>query len=169
MVARGGTIDVTDTPQHRARCERVLEAHLRAANAHDVAAILDTFGEHGALVLNGQRFVGGEQIRRAHEEFGFGGSGTFSDLRLEVKTRHATSEAIILEQQLTGRHTGAWSGLSATGKAVEVAVCTVYTFDAQARIAEERVYFDGTRLLAQVGVQPPRPSRRCVLRRPEAR
>jgi predicted ester cyclase len=51
-----------------------------------------------------------------------------------------------------GRHTGEWQGIAATGRKIEVAVCTVYKFDERGKLASENVYFDTGSLLKQLGV-----------------
>jgi predicted ester cyclase len=142
------------TPEQLARRAQTLAAHLHAENAHDVDGIVDTFAPGGKLILNGESYAGHGLIRRVHENFGFAAGGAFSDLRVDVKHRHEAGAAIILEQVLSGRHTGVWNGIPPTGKTVDVTVCTVYAFDAEGRLAEERIHFDGARLLAQLGSLP---------------
>jgi steroid delta-isomerase-like uncharacterized protein len=129
----------------------LLEEHLRAENAHDLEAIMETFGQGAIMILNGYTFEDHKGIRSLHEEFGFNDNGGFSDLRIEVKQRHIASDAIVLEQTLSGRHTGTWQGYPATGRSFKVAVCTVYTFDEEGKLAGENAYFDRAFLLKQLG------------------
>jgi steroid delta-isomerase-like uncharacterized protein len=129
----------------------LLEEHLRAENAHDLEAIMETFGQGAIMILNGYTFEDHKGIRSLHEEFGFNDSGGFSDLRIDVKRRHIADDAIILEQTLSGRHTGTWQGYQATGRSFKVAVCTVYTFDEEGKLAGENAYFDRAFLLKQLG------------------
>jgi hypothetical protein len=131
--------------------ERGLGAHLDAENAHDLDAIVASFAEDAVLVLNGEAFRGRRLIRVVHERFGFGGTGAFSDLRVEENARYATPEAIVLEERLSGRHTGAWEDLPPTGRSFAVPVCTVYVFDAAGLLTAERVYFDRSLLLTKLG------------------
>jgi hypothetical protein len=131
---------------------RVLGEHLQAENAHDVNAIMETFAENAKLILNGKAFADHNRIRRLHEELGFGEQGGFSDLRVDERQRYISDEAIILEQVLSGKHTNTWEGIAATGRAVEVPVCTVYRFDPVGKLASENVYFDRALLLKQLGV-----------------
>lgn len=53
---------------------------------------------------------------------------------------------------MRGRHTGTWQGIASTGRDFEVAVCTVYKFDEDGKLAGEHVYFDTGSLLKQLGV-----------------
>ena len=127
-----------------------LEKHLQAENAHDLDGIMATFGKNSVLVLNGIRFDTPEKIHRLHQELGFGDQGAFSNLKVEIRNRHASPEAVILEAKLSGTHTGDWLGVKPTGKPFSVAVCTVYIFDGEGKLSEERVYFDRSLLLKQL-------------------
>lgn len=130
---------------------QLLEEHLRAENAHDLEAIMQTFGQGAVMILNGYTFEDHEGIRSLHEEFGFNGRGGFSDLRIDERRRYIAGDAIILEQTLSGRHTGTWQGLAPTARTFKVAVCTVYTFDEEGKLAGENAYFDRALLLKQLG------------------
>ncbi len=124
--------------------ETLLNAHLEAENAHDLDAIMATFTDAPVVELNGQRIAGRARVHEFHRSFGFGGAGmgSFSDVRVAERRRHHAREAIIIEQTLTGVHTGEWQGLAPTGRSFALAVCTVYVLDESGRVAEERVYFD---------------------------
>lgn len=135
---------------------RVLEEHLRAENAHDLEAIMETFAGNARLVLNGKTFSELGAIRDLHDTFGFGQLQGFSDLRVAEKQRYVTSDAIIMEQTLSGEHTRTWNGIPASGRRFEVSVCTVYTFDPSGKIVGENVYFDNSYLLRQLGANAPR-------------
>ena len=132
----------------------LLEKHLSAENAHDLDGIMKTFGQGARLVLNGYAFDDHERIRALHEDLGFSERGGFSDLRIEERRRYITDDAIILEQTLSGHHTGTWQGVTATGRSFKIAVCTVYTFDEEGKLAGENAYFDGAFLLKQLGALP---------------
>jgi predicted ester cyclase len=131
---------------------RGLDAHIQAENAHDVKAIMQTFAHNGVLVFNGLPLSDHDKIRALHEGLGFGEQGGFSDLRIEEKQRYISGEAIILEQVVSGTHTGEWQGIAATGRKMVVAVCTVYKFDDEGKLISENVYFDTGSLLKQLGV-----------------
>ncbi|HKG23063.1 MAG TPA: ester cyclase [Blastocatellia bacterium] len=140
------------TQDHLQTRERCLEEHIRAENRHDLDAIMSTFAADGVLVFNGRSLAGQETIRGLHEGLGFGEQGGFSDLRVEEMHRYASEEAITLEQVVTGRHTGEWQGIAATGRNIELAICTVYKFDEAGKLSRESVYFDTGGLLKQLGV-----------------
>ena len=131
---------------------RIVEEHMRAENDHDVDGIMRTFGENPTFVLNGDTFTGQESIRAMYEGFGFGGRGGFANIHVEVKLRHVSDDAVILEATLTGEHADTWQGIAATGRQVEVPLCAVFPFDREGKLTGERVYLDGASLLTQLGV-----------------
>ena len=74
------------------------------------------------------------------------------DLQIEVQRRHVTDDAILVEVMIGGTHLGEWRRLPATGRRVEFPLCGVYTFDADDRLAGERIYYDRGTVLRQLGV-----------------
>ena len=122
--------------------ETLLNEHLAAENAHDLERIMATYGEFPLIVLNGQRIEGHTAIREFHRSFGYGGDGSFSQLHVTERVRHRTSDAIIIEETLTGVHSGTWMRHTATGRSFEVQVCTIYRFDDRRLLASEYAYFD---------------------------
>jgi len=74
------------------------------------------------------------------------------DLEIEVQKRHVTDDAIVVEVLIRGTHLGAWRGLPATGRRVQFPLCGIYTFDADDRLAGEKIYYDRGTVLKQVGV-----------------
>jgi hypothetical protein len=125
----------------------LLDEHLAAENGHDLVGIIATYSPSPVIELNGSRIVGTAAVREFHRSFGFGGSGdaSFSDVHVAERRRHRTGTAIIIEQTLTAVHSGIWRGLAPTGRAVSVAVCTVYEFE-DGKLARENVYLDEGRL-----------------------
>jgi len=129
---------------------RALQAHLDAENAHDVDAVVATFAEDAVLILNGEVFRGRDLIRKVHHRFGFGDDGAFSELKVREVERHVGEQAVVLEEMLSGRHTGRWEGLDPTGRRFEIPICTVYVLDSAGLLSAERVYFDGAALMRQL-------------------
>jgi steroid delta-isomerase-like uncharacterized protein len=74
------------------------------------------------------------------------------DLEIDVQKSYATEDAVIMEVMIRGTHLGAWRGLPATGRRVEIPLCGIYTFDARDRLAGERIYYDRGTVLRQLGV-----------------
>jgi hypothetical protein len=124
--------------------EDLLNEHLATENAHDLDAIMATYVDVPVVDLNGHRIEGQSKVREFHRDFGFGDGdhASFSSVQVLERARHRAQGAIVIEQTLTGVHTGEWQGLAPTGRTFSVAVCTVYVFDDRGRLAIERVYFD---------------------------
>ena len=131
---------------------KLLDEHLEAERRYDIEGIMRTYEQDAVVRINGQAFSGSESIRKFHERLGFGQDGGFSELRVGERRRYVHVEAIIIEQTLSGTHTGTWQGIAATGRPFEVPVCTVYTFGKEHKLAGESVYFDSALLLKQLGV-----------------
>ena len=74
------------------------------------------------------------------------------DLEIKVQRRHVTDDAILVEVMIRGTHLGGWRGLPATGRRVEFPLCGVYTFDADDRLAGEKIYYDRGTVLRQLGL-----------------
>jgi hypothetical protein len=127
--------------------EPLLNEHLAAENEHDLDRIMATYSASPVIELNGSRIEGSAAVREFHRSFGFGGSkeASFSDIHVAERRRHRTSDAIIIEQTLTAVHSGVWRGIAPTGRAVSVAVCTVYEFEG-GRLARENAYLDEGRV-----------------------
>lgn len=127
-----------------------LEEHLRAENYHDLDAIMETYGQTARVVINGHVFGHPDSIRAFHDKFGFGQHGSFTSLRIREERRYICEDAIILEATLSGKHVDKWQGIDATGQDFAVAVCTIYTFDEEGKLAGEHIYFDTQLLLKQL-------------------
>ena len=131
--------------------EALLNEHLAAENAHDLGRIMATYAATPVVELNGTRIEGLAAVREFHHSFGFGGDAqaSFSDVHVAERRRHHAANAIVIEQTLTARHTGASRGLAPTGRPVSIAVCTVYVFE-EGLLASEHVYLDEGRLRHQI-------------------
>jgi steroid delta-isomerase-like uncharacterized protein len=131
---------------------KLVEEHMRAENAHDLAGTLATLGRSPRYVLNGEILDGHEAIGGAYESLGLGKGASFAHFKVDVTGFHVGEEAIILEGMMNGTHVAEWQGIPATGKSFHVPVCAVFTFDAEEKLAGERIYFDSGLLLKQLGV-----------------
>ncbi len=128
----------------------IVEQHVRLENAHDLEGVLRTFGDSAQYNDEawGEHYQGGNGVRLFYEQL----MKALPDLEIEVKRRHVTDDAILLEVMIRGTHLGEWRGLPATGRRVEIPLCGVYTFDAEDRLAGEKIYYDRATVLRQLGV-----------------
>lgn len=148
------TSQTTDSPalsaQRLAARIALVEEHIRLENAHDLEAVLRTFGDTARYDDEawGEHYEGAAGVRAFYEQL----MGAMPDLVIDVQRRHVTNEAVLVEVVIRGTHLGAWRGLPATGRRVEFPLCGVYTFNDNDRLAGEKIYYDRATVLRQLGV-----------------
>jgi len=128
----------------------IVDEHVRCENRHDLDATMATFGVAARYDDEpwGDHRTGRDGVRAYYTEL----MRAVPDLAIEVKQRHVASEGIVLEVTIRGTHLGPWRGLPATGRRLEFPLCAVYTFDADDRLAGERIYYDRGAVLGQLGL-----------------
>jgi steroid delta-isomerase-like uncharacterized protein len=128
----------------------VVEAHVRSENGHDLEAVMATFGVSARYDDEpwADHRQGLDGVRSYYIEL----MRALPDLVIDVHGRHVSEDCIVLEVAIRGTHLGAWRGLPATGQRVDFPLCGVYTFDADDRLAGERIYYDRATVLRQLGV-----------------
>jgi steroid delta-isomerase-like uncharacterized protein len=128
----------------------VVEQHVRLENEHDLEGVLSTFGDTARYDDEpwGEHYQGRGGVRLFYEQL----MKALPDLEIEVQRRHVTDDAIILEVTIRGTQFGGWRGLPPTGRRVEFPLCGVFTFDAEDRLAGEKIYYDRGTVLRQLGV-----------------
>jgi steroid delta-isomerase-like uncharacterized protein len=133
-----------------ARRLQLVEKHVRLENAHDLTGILNTFGKEAAYEdapWNDLR-EGADAVRAYYGSL----LAAVPDLHIDIRHRHASDDAVILEVEITGTHLGAWRGLPATGRPLRFPLCGIFTFDDEQRLVKERIYYDRAGVLHQLGV-----------------
>lgn len=131
----------------RAREELVVE-HMATENRHDYEATIATFDHpRYELVGTGDVYDGPEEVARYFEE----SRTAFPDQRNELIALHHAEDAVIVEANLYGTHQGPLRGLPPTGRPFEMRFCAVFVFEEE-RLVCERVYFDSSTVLRQLGV-----------------
>ena len=128
----------------------VVEQHVRLENEHDLEGVLRTFGDNARYDDEpwGEHYKGRDSVRLFYEQL----MKALPDLEIEVQRRHVADDAILLEVMIRGTHLAGWRGLPATGRRVEFPLSGVYTFDADDRLAGEKIYYDRGTVLRQLGV-----------------
>jgi steroid delta-isomerase-like uncharacterized protein len=128
----------------------VVEQHVRSENLHDLEAVMATFGPEARYDDEpwGDHREGLGGVRSYYSEL----MRALPDLVVDVARRHVSSDAVVLEVAIRGTHLGGWRGLPATGRRLDFPLCGVYTFDAEGRLAGERIYYDRATVLRQLGV-----------------
>lgn len=128
----------------------VVEEHVRCENRHDLEAVMATFGAKARYDDEpwGDHRIGRDGVRSYYTDL----LRSLPDLSIEVRHRHVAADSIVLEVTIRGTHLGPWRGLPGTGRPLEFPVCAVYTFDADDRLAGERIYYDRGTVLRQLGL-----------------
>ena len=128
----------------------VVEEHIRCENRHDLDGVMATFGSEARYDDEpwADHRIGRNGVRSYYAEL----LGALPDLTIDVERRHVAAETVVLEVVIRGRHLGPWRGLPATGRRVEFPLCGVFVFDADDRLAGERIYYDRGSVLAQLGL-----------------
>ncbi len=139
-----------DTESRRAARLKLVEEHIGHENRHDLDGIMTTFGAAARYddEPNDAHYIGRDGVRTFYTEL----LRAMPDLKIEVHRRHAGETTVVLEVIIRGHHLGSWRGLPPTGRAVQFALCGVYSFDAEDRLAGERIYYDRATVLRQLGV-----------------
>jgi steroid delta-isomerase-like uncharacterized protein len=128
----------------------IVDEHVACENRHDLDGIMATFGASARYDDEpwAAHYSGCDGVRAFYGEL----MRAIPDLHIDVRRRHAAEEAVILEVVIRGRHLGAWRGLPPTGRRLEFPLCAVFTFDADERLAGEKIYYDRATVLRQLGV-----------------
>ena len=128
----------------------LVEEHIRLENAHELEGVLRTFGDSARYDDEpwNEHFEGRNGVRAFYEQL----MHAMPDLQIDVLHRHVSDDAILVEVTIRGTHLGAWRGLPATGRKIEFPLCGVYTFDADDRLAGEKIYYDRGTVLRQLGI-----------------
>ena len=128
----------------------LVEQHIQFENEHDLEGVLRTFGDTARYDDEpwGDHYEGRHAVRSFYGQL----MKALPDLAIVVQRRHVAQDAIVVEVMIRGTHLGGWRGLPATGRRVESPLCGVYTFDADDRLAGEKIYCDRGTVLRQLGV-----------------
>jgi len=124
----------------------LVEEHIRVESGHDLDKLMATLGAAPTYDMNAQRINGRDGVH----EFYAGLFKGIPDLHIETKHLHVSDAAVTAEVRITGTHREEWLGVPALGHRVDFPVAAVFTFDAEERLAGERIYFDTALLLAQM-------------------
>jgi len=142
-------MSVIDPERVQAR-RAVVEEHIQCENRHDLDALMATFGTDARYDDEpwGDHRTGRDGVRSYYIEL----MRALPDLAIEVKQWHVAAETLVVEVIIRGTHLGPWRGLPATGRRMEFPLCGIYAFDANDRLAGERIYYDRGVVLSQLGL-----------------
>jgi steroid delta-isomerase-like uncharacterized protein len=128
----------------------LVEEHVGHENRHDLDGIMATFGATARYDDEpwDDHHTGRDGVRAFYADL----LRAMPDFQIDVRQRHATEAAVVLEVVIRGHHLGAWRGLPATGRRIEFPLCAIFTFDDKDRLAGEKIYYDRATILRQLGV-----------------
>jgi steroid delta-isomerase-like uncharacterized protein len=128
----------------------IVEEHIRFENQHDLEGVLRTFGDSARYDDEpwDAHYEGRDGVRRFYAQL----MKALPDLEIDVQRRYVTDDAILVEVVIRGTHLGGWRGLPATGRRIEFPLCGIYTFDADDRLAGEKIYYDRGTVWRQLGI-----------------
>ncbi len=78
-------------------------------------------------------------------------AAAFPDGHIEVRATYVQGDTAVSEFRATGTHRGELMGIPPTGKRVSLVICNVMEVR-DGKVYREREYFDGSSMLAQLGV-----------------
>jgi steroid delta-isomerase-like uncharacterized protein len=132
----------------RRRREDVVRDHMSSENRQEFGVTLATFAHpRYELIATGQMFDGEEAVR----EYYAASRTAFPDQRNEVHSIRHADDAVIVEFDLMGTHRGPFLGVAPTGRAFTCRMLALFVFEGD-RIVCERVYFDSSTILRQLGI-----------------
>jgi steroid delta-isomerase-like uncharacterized protein len=135
-------------PELRERREAIVREHMASENVHDFDTTIGTFGHpRYELIATGEVYDGEEQVRGYYAE----SRAAFPDQRNEVLELHHADDAVVVEFLLLGTHLGPLRRLPPTGRSFRCRMTALFVFDGD-RLVNERVYFDQSTILRQLGL-----------------
>lgn len=130
--------------------EAVVREHMESENRQDFEATLATFSHpRYELIATGQVHDGEAEVRGYYAA----SRSAFPDQRNEIHAIHNTDDGVIVEFDLLGTHEGAFLGFEPTGKDFRCRMVALFLFEEGGDgIVCERVYFDASTILGQLGL-----------------
>lgn len=132
----------------RRKREEIVREHMDSENRQEFDATLDTF-EHPRyeLIGTGEVYDGTEEVERYFAQT----RRAFPDQRNELLALHHADDAVLVEAVVRGTHRGPLRSLPPTGREFQLPILSIFLFDDD-KLIGERVYFDQTTVLCQLGI-----------------
>ena len=132
----------------RKKREEIVREHMDSENRHEFDATLDTFAHpRYELIATGETYDGPEEVAGYYDDT----RRAFPDQRNELLALHHADDAVLVEAVVRGTHRGPLRSLPPTGREFELPILAIFVFDGNKLICE-RVYFDQTTVLRQLGI-----------------
>jgi steroid delta-isomerase-like uncharacterized protein len=128
--------------------EELVREHMDSENRHEFDATLDTFGHpRYELIATGEVYDGLEEVQGYYDDT----RRAFPDQRNELLALHHAADAVLVEAVVRGTHKGPLRSLPPTGREFELPILAIFVFEGEELVCE-RVYFDQTTVLRQLGI-----------------
>jgi len=132
----------------RNRRDAVIREHMESENRLDFDATIATFTHpRYELIGTGQVFDGTDEVMDYYRS----SRAAFPDQRNLIHTLRHADDAVIVEFDLLGTHTGDFLGVAPTGNTFRARMAAIFEFEGD-RITCERIYFDSGTVLRQLGI-----------------
>jgi steroid delta-isomerase-like uncharacterized protein len=139
---------VAPTAASRKKREETVREHMDSENRYEFDATLDTFAHpRYELIATGEVYDGTEEVQAYYDQT----RRAFPDQRNELLALHHADDAVLVEAVVRGTHRGPLRSLPPTGREFELPILAIFEFD-QDKLVCERVYFDQTTVLRQLGI-----------------
>ena len=138
----------------RAEIVALFERREAASRSKDAAALAADHAPHGVVISpTGGVLEGRGDIERIYRVW----FTAFADYAFSIEDLIIEGDRVALLGRVTGRHSGEFFGVPATGRRIDIACGFFYRFE-DGLIAHERRILDFTGVLVQVGVLRAKPA-----------
>jgi steroid delta-isomerase-like uncharacterized protein len=132
----------------RRKREAIVREHMDSENRQEFDATLDTFDHpRYELIATGEVHDGPEEVAGYYQET----RRAFPDQRNELVALHHADDAVLVEAVIRGTHRGPLRSLPPTGREFELRILAMFVFEDD-RLLCERIYFDQSTVLRQLGI-----------------
>jgi len=132
----------------RKKREEIVREHMDSENRHEFDATLETFGHpRYELIATGEVYDGAAEVSGYYDDT----RRAFPDQRNELLALHHADDAVLVEAVVRGTHRGPLRSLPPTGREFELPILATFVFEGDELVCE-RVYFDQTTVLRQLGI-----------------
>ncbi|MGZ4753819.1 MAG: ester cyclase [Acidimicrobiia bacterium] len=132
------------------RRAQIVRDHMDSENRLAFDETLATFAHpHYELVATGTVYDGVDDVMGYYRS----SRTAFPDQRNEIHSIRHADDAVIVEFDLLGTHSGPFLGIAPTGREFRCRMAAFFVFeDGTDRIEVERIYFDAGTILTQLGI-----------------
>jgi steroid delta-isomerase-like uncharacterized protein len=133
----------------RRKRESIVREHMDSENRQEFDATMATFHHpRYELVATDEVYDGPEEVDRYWAET----RKAFPDQRNELLALHHADDAVLVEAVIRGTHHGPLRSLPPTGREFELPILAIFVFEGDDHLVCERVYFDQSTVLRQLGI-----------------